>query len=585
MESLEKCSEGTLWEKEGTLRPPCGDLVAEIPQGSVLLPQGVEGDGGNLVAIFGNTYQEKEKIRALPEAEREALLGEFRAYLEGEGRTAQRVSLYVGTLRVFLPWLALRGFDCRLLGFADLESRLREMTPASEPSRNRRGAVRAFWAFLQGKHSGLRLLPPFPPTLEPLAVRLESGLTGRGFCAGQKEALMRGFRHFCRFLALGVAMPPKPVWEDVERYRRFLATEYLHMGRPLRMQDTKAGHAARCLEILREDGVLRGLPPRQGYEPSVARYPVPGLGHGYRVLLCAFRDYLEVTGMAATSVRAYPRSARRFLAWLEGTGIYDVREVDERMLHSYRCGPMRLAASGGEAGVGSRILSELYLKKFFAFLYHTRRIHADPAAHMELTPSPRKLPRVMPEASEVDAMISAVDVGTHMGARDLAVLELLYGTGLRSSELRCLSLGDIQLDARILSVHGKGGKDALVPMGEKAARALELYLAFARPFLARRGVGKSGEVAFLNEYGRPLSQQCLANLVHRRAKAVGIEKNVVPHGFRHACATHMLRNGADLRVVQQLLRHESIDTTLVYTRMLTSDIREAQRKFHPRERD
>jgi integrase/recombinase XerD len=585
MGNLEERKGGTLWEKEDTLRIPCGDLVGTIPQGSGLLPQGTEGDGGDLVAISGNTYQEKEKISVLPEAEREKLLWDFRAYLEGEGRTAQRVSLYVGTLRVFLPWLTSRGFGCRLLGLAELESRLREMTPACEPSRNRRGAVRAFWAFLQGKHSGLRLLPPFPPSLEPLAVRLDSGLTGRGFCAGQKEALMRGFRHFCRFLALGVATPPKPVWEDVERYRKFLATEYLHMGRPLRMQEQKAGHAVRSLEILREDAVLRELPPRQGYEPSIARYPVPGLGHGYRVLLCAFRDYLEATGMSATSVRAYPRPVRKFLAWLEGMGVHDVREVDERMLHSYRSGPMRLAAEGGEAGVASRILAEMYLKKFFAFLYRTRRIHADPAAHMELTPSPRKLPRVMPEASEVDAMISAVDAGTHMGIRDLAVLELLYGTGLRSSELRGLSLGDIQLDGQLLSVHGKGGKDALVPMGEKVVRALELYLAFARPVLARRGAGKGGEIVFLNEYGRPLTVQSLGNLVHRRSKAVGIERNIVPHSFRHACATHMLRNGADLRVVQQLLRHESIDTTLVYTRMLTSDIRDAQRKFHPRERD
>jgi integrase/recombinase XerD len=543
------------------------------------------GDGGNLVAISGNTYQEKEKISVLNEAEREALLGDFWTYLEAEGRSAQRVSLMVGTLRVFLPWLASRGIDPRRLGLAELCAGLREMT-GSVPSRNRSGAVRAFWMSLRGIRTGLRLLPPFPESMEPLAVKLGAGLFARGFCAGQIEALMRGFRHFCRYLALGGQRPAEPTWEDVERYRGFIATEYLDATcRPLRMQDTKAGYAIRCLEILREDGVLRRLPPRQGYAPSPPRIPAPGLGHGYRVLLSAFRDYLEVTGMAATSVRAYPRTARRFLAWLEGMGVHDIREVDERMLHSYRSGPMRIAADGGEAGVGSRILAELYLKKFFAFLYHTRRIHADPAAHMGLTPSPRKLPRVMPEASEVNAMISAIDASTHMGTRDLAVLELLYGTGLRSSELRGLALGDIQLDGRLLSVHGKGGKDAFVPMGEKAVRALELYLAFARPVLARRGVGKCGDVAFLNEYGRPLSQQCLANLVHRRAKAVGIEKNIVPHGFRHACATHMLRNGADLRVVQQLLRHESIDTTLVYTRMLTSDIREAQRKFHPRERD
>jgi len=514
----------------------------------------------------------------------ENMVMEFRSYLEAEGRSAYRAKLNAGTIRVFLAWLAQRGLDPRTLGREDMETRFREVRPG-EPDRARKCALYAFWAFLHGTHSGARLLPVLPGVFVPLVDALKSGIASRGLGTATREDLLRGFSQFCRYLALCGRGPSELCWEDLSRFGAFLSSSYLYRGRPLADGERKVAHAGRCLEMLRRDGHLPHLAPRQVYEPTVAHKVLPAVGHSWRVLLAAYREYLETIGLSASCVRSYPRMACKFLAWLEAMGVSDIRNVDERMLLAYRGGPGRQTREGAEASPSTRIANEHRLRSFFLFLYRTRRIHADPAAHMEFTPAPRRLPRTMLDVHEADSVLSAIDARTPEGARDLAVLELLYGTGLRNAEVRGLSLADVQLDGRVLLVHGKGRKDALVPFGDKVARALELYLAFARPCLARRCAGKDCGLVFLSEYGKRLTPNSLVNIVHRRVDAVGIGRNIVPHSLRHSCATHMLRNGADLRVVQQLLRHESINTTLVYTRMLTSDIREAQSRFHPREMD
>jgi integrase/recombinase XerD len=535
------------------------------------------------VAVSGNTYQEKEKISVLTEAEREKLLGEFRSYLEADRRAPHLVHEYAASIGIFL----LRGHDPYRLDRRELEARYHAVYPGRELVGTRRTALVAFLSFLRGVHDGVRRLPPLPKEWEPLLEHLRSGCRARGLGTSSVEYMYGSFSQFCRW-QVSQGFKVKDIgWEGVEGFRAFLSEGYLFQGAPLSPGGLaeKIAYVLRSLGMLQEDGVLVHLPPRRVYVRLVASHVVPGLRPGYRVLVAAFRDYLETIGMAQTCQRSYPQMVVKFLAWLEGTGIRDVREVDERVLLAYRSGPGRTIRDGEEASPRTRIAVECALKKFFTFLYRTRRIHADPSAHMEYTRSPRSLPRAMPEVAEVEAMLSLIDVRVPVGARDLAVLEMLYGTGLRSSEIRGLTLAHVQLDVQLLFVRGKGGKEALVPFGDRVARALALYMGFARPCLARRSAGKDKDAVFLSEYGKPLTGQCLANIVHRRSKAAGIERNLVPHSFRHACATHMLRNGADLRVVQQLLRHERIDTTLIYTRLLTSDVREAQRKFHPRERD
>lgn len=534
------------------------------------------------MAILGKHYQQESKILNTGYSEE---LRAFRSYLEDEGRSAHSVKVYCGCVRATLESLQGREVDLRSHSLGGLEELFVSVYPGRRLSRIRRSGLHAFWTFLRGTHSGQRLLPPLPESSRPSVDGLRSCLSGRGMSSSTVEQLLCEFRFFCRYLVHAGRSLRHVSWDDVGRYGGFLARDYLHATKNLRSTAHKLEYVSRCLEVLREDGVLAQLPRGESYVPSVVRHVVAGLGDGYRLLLASFSEYLEVTGMSATCVRSYPLMVRRFLVWLEGQGLQDIRAVDERQLLAYRAGPGRKTCSGGDASAGTRISTECSLRKFFQFLYRTRRIHADPSANLEYTARPRALPRTMLEASELELVLSSVDAGSHAGVRDLAVLELLYCTGLRSSELRGLLLSDVQQEDRILRVHGKGGKEALVPFGEKAARALGLYLAFARPCLSRRGAGADSGVVFLSEYGKRLTPNSLANIVRRRVKAAGIERNIVPHSLRHSCATHMLKNGADLRVVQQLLRHENINTTLVYTRLLTSDIRDAQKKFHPRELD
>lgn len=486
MGNLEERKGGTLWEKEGTLRIPCGHLVGIFPQGSGLLSQGTEGSDEDLVANLENTYQGKRKNE------------------------------------------------------------------------------------------------PLPPGWERLLMSLHASFLARGYGPDTVEYRLSAFRRFCHRLSFEGRPASSACPSDLPAHGRYLLACGSLGGESL-AQATVSKHlslVSRSLAILREDGVL--VYPAEAAPFRTVRRHVPlGLGHGSAVLLASFADYLRTLGMAQSCVCSYPRNVRRFLAWLSDTGVCDVREVDERMLVAYRMGPGRLAYDGGEVSARTRIARECALRKFFAFLHRTRRIHSDPSVHMEYTRAPSSLPRAMPEASEMESVLSDIDAGTPEGVRDLAVLELLYGTGLRSSELRGLMLTDVQMEGQVLLVHGKGGKDALVPFGAKAAKALDLYLAFGRPVLARRGRGGDCGLLFLSVRGTRITPNGIGNLVRRRTTACAV--HVVPHGLRHACATHMLRNGADLRMVQQLLRHESINTTLVYTRMLTSDVREAQRKYHPRE--
>jgi integrase/recombinase XerD len=420
--------------------------------------------------------------------------------------------------------------------------------------------------------------------LETLTKCLRSCLSSRGFSDSITRSYLSDFGQYRKFLERsGLAVS----WETMPEFRRYLMDS---LGRPLTPKglENKLDNVGRALEMLRVDGMLAlsaRVNTKLGHRLSAGPYVVHGLGHGFSVLVSVFRDHLKAIGMSETCVQHYPQYARMFLVWLEGAGVTDIRNVDERMLLAYRNGPGRFTRTGTNAQPRTRSSRETGIKKFFALLYHTRRIHADPAAHMEMTPQPRSLPRAMLDADEAERALADIDVSSPHGARDLAVLEMLYSTGLRSSELRGLRMEDVHLEERQLFVHGKGGKEALVPFGAKAAKALSLYLSFARPCLVRRNAGQDCGLLFLNACGKGMTVNVLVELVRRRTVAVGVAKHIVPHSLRHSCATHMLKNGADLRMVQQLLRHENINTTLVYTRLLISDIRDAQSKFHPRERE
>lgn len=283
-------------------------------------------------------------------------------------------------------------------------------------------------------------------------------------------------------------------------------------------------------------------------------------------------------GRAVSTISAYRRDLRSYVRWLRATGrpLFDVDEAD---LVDY-VGDLR--ARGLAPATVARAM--VPVRSLHQFLADEGRTSTNPSAHVELPKVPRGLPKALAE-KEVDRLLEA-PVGDEPAARrDRAMLEVLYGTGVRVSELVGLSLGDLDLDAGLLRAFGKGAKERIVPVGALAVRSLADWLGpGGRDQLAPehwRGRGDA-EAVFLNARGGRLSRQGAWAVVKGHARAVGLEGRLSPHVLRHSCATHMLDHGADIRAVQELLGHASISTTQVYTLVSTERLWEVYRTAHPR---
>jgi integrase/recombinase XerD len=224
------------------------------------------------------------------------------------------------------------------------------------------------------------------------------------------------------------------------------------------------------------------------------------------------------------------------------------------------------------------------VRQMYKFLLVEELADVDPAADLEAPRVPRGLPKALSEA-QVALLIDSVNGTDAVARRDRAVLEVLYGCGLRISELCGLSIGDIDLTARLARVLGKGAKERMVPLGRCAADALVAYLdeagrgALEPQRWARRG---DAEAVFLSTRGARLSRQAAWAIVHRHGENVGLADVLTPHVLRHSCATHMLDHGADIRTVQELLGHASVSTTQIYTMVSTERLLEVYRAAHPR---
>jgi integrase/recombinase XerD len=283
-------------------------------------------------------------------------------------------------------------------------------------------------------------------------------------------------------------------------------------------------------------------------------------------------------GRAPSTLAAYRRDARRWWAWLRARG-RGLDGVDAGVIEAYvselRGGPL------APATVARSVVAARSLHRFLA---DEGRAPGDPGADVATPRVPAGLPKALSE-DEVAALLGAVVGDEPAARRDRAILEVLYGTGLRISELVGLRLGDLDLESALLRAFGKGSKERVVPVGRHAAAALAAWLAPAgRPAFvperwARRGDAEAG---FLNRRGGRLTRQGAWLVVKRWGTEVGLEAKLTPHVLRHSCATHMLDHGADIRAVQELLGHATVSTTQVYTRVSTERLFAAYRAAHPR---
>jgi len=290
-----------------------------------------------------------------------------------------------------------------------------------------------------------------------------------------------------------------------------------------------------------------------------------------RHILDRFRAHLAMErGVADNTVTAYMADATRFVEWLEpGTTVldttYDTLSAFVGDLYDVGISPRSRA----------RIVSGI--KSFFNFLNIEGDIPEDPSIRLEMPHIGRALPDVL-SIAEIDAMSAAADVSTADGRRNRAIIETLYGCGLRVSELCSLSMTGLHLDEDFVIITGKGSKDRLVPMSPTAHRLIEDYIRDDRP-TPKPG---SEDIVFLNRRGGKLTRVMIFYIVRNLAAQAGIVKKVSPHTLRHSFATHLLEGGANLRAIQQMLGHESIATTEIYLHVDSSHLRDEILRYHPR---
>ena len=291
-----------------------------------------------------------------------------------------------------------------------------------------------------------------------------------------------------------------------------------------------------------------------------------------RDLVREYLNYLRVEkGLAKNSLQAYERDLEKLSKWAEKNG-FDLMSMDRRDLREWLIDLGRTDLSENSR---RRIISAM--RGFYKFLMIDGHIKQNPAENLD---SPQKgvyLPKFLNQA-EIEMLLAAPDVSTETGLRDRAILELMYACGLRVSEAAGLHVGNVDLDAGILTCTGKGSKTRRVPVGASAVEWLKSYL-------AKRHAKENVEVPnlFVSPLGKAINRQIIYNFIKEYAETCGLE-DVSPHTLRHSFATHLVQNRADIRSVQQMLGHADISTTQIYTHMTDAHLRKAYESFHPRAR-
>jgi integrase/recombinase XerD len=282
----------------------------------------------------------------------------------------------------------------------------------------------------------------------------------------------------------------------------------------------------------------------------------------------AFCDALWLEdGLARNTLESYRRDLAQLAAFLKGRALVQAREED---LFAF------LASRRGKSTSAARMLSTL--KRFYRHAQREHAIAVDPTLKLDPPKRTPRFPKSLSEA-DVEALLAAPDTGTVRGLRDRAMLEVLYASGLRVSELVALKTFEANLDAGVVRILGKGSKERLVPLGEEAVSWVQRYLAEARSALLKR---KAADALFVTGRGAGMTRQAFWHLIKRYGAKAVPGKGLSPHVLRHAFATHLINHGADLRVVQMLLGHADISTTQIYTHVARERLKALHAKHHPR---
>jgi integrase/recombinase XerD len=287
-----------------------------------------------------------------------------------------------------------------------------------------------------------------------------------------------------------------------------------------------------------------------------------------------FINYLAVErGLAKNTLESYGRDLRQYYAYLGNGQIDAVKQVNRATILTYL---EQLQTKGRAVSTISRNLAAI--KSFYQFLVRERYLDKDPAANLESPKLEKKLPRIL-TINEVEELLKQPNSFLPAGMRDKAMLELLYATGIRVSELISLNISDVNLDMGYIKCYGKGSKERIVPLGSIAAKCVQEYVTRGRGKLVRT---YDEPALFVNHHGNRLTRQGFWKIIKKYAHEAHITKEITPHTLRHSFATHLLENGADLRSVQEMLGHADISTTQIYTQVTKNRLKEVYEKAHPR---
>jgi integrase/recombinase XerD len=287
-----------------------------------------------------------------------------------------------------------------------------------------------------------------------------------------------------------------------------------------------------------------------------------------------FIHYISVEkGLAKNTLESYNRDLSAYISYLRQTGVQSLEESTRGCITGYLA---NLQRNGKATATLSRNLASI--RSLYSYLFQERRIVENPATDMESPKLEKKLPCVL-TTQEMDLLLDQPDQLQISGIRDKAMLEVIYATGIRVSEMMSLNVGDINLEAGFIRCVGKGSKERIIPLGSVAIRHVDRYLDEGRPKMVR----ENGEASmFVNQHGKRLTRQGFWKILKKYAHSAKISKDITPHTMRHSFATHLLENGADLRSVQEMLGHADISTTQIYTQVTKRKLRDVYEKTHPR---
>lgn len=287
-----------------------------------------------------------------------------------------------------------------------------------------------------------------------------------------------------------------------------------------------------------------------------------------------FINYLAVErGLAKNTLESYGRDLRQYYSYLNNDRIDAVNQASRATILAYL---EQLQSKGRAVSTISRNLAAI--KSYYQFLVRERYLDKDPAANLESPKLEKKLPKIL-TISEVEELLKQPNSFLPTGMRDKAMLELLYATGIRVSELISLNVSDVNLEMGYIKCYGKGSKERIVPLGSIAAKCVQEYITRGRGKLVRT---YDEPALFVNHHGNRLTRQGFWKIIKKYAQEAAITKEITPHTLRHSFATHLLENGADLRSVQEMLGHADISTTQIYTQVTKNRLKEVYEKAHPR---